>query len=69
VKDAKKNSEVAVSIDGATVGKSFNEGDELFSFIPLSHFEKLKKISESLSDGEKALLEEIKQVETIKEGE
>ena len=64
VKEAAKNEEVAVSIEGATVGKSFEEGDELISFIPLSHFKKLEEIAESLSEEERTLLEEIKQMET-----
>lgn len=63
VKEAKKDEEVAVSIEGATAGKHFVEGDELLSYIPLSHFKKLQEISDSLSSGERALLEEIMQLE------
>ncbi|MDO8538639.1 MAG: translation initiation factor IF-2 [archaeon] len=68
-KEAKKDEEVAVSIKGAVAGKHFVEGDELISYIPISHFKKLQEISDSLSSGERALIEEIKNLEeaSIKE--
>ncbi|MBI4052415.1 MAG: translation initiation factor IF-2 [Candidatus Diapherotrites archaeon] len=60
--EAKKGDEVAVSIDGAFVGKNLNEGDTLLSFIPLRQFAELESLAGVFSDGEKELLEEIKAV-------
>ena len=60
--EAKKGDEVAVSVDGAFVGKNLNEGDTLLSFIPLRQFAELESLSGVFSAGENELLAEIKLV-------
>ncbi len=65
VKEAKKGDEVAVSISGFTVGRDLNEKDELYSLIPSKDFEEIQKVLNAFSDGEKELLNEIKQMQKL----
>ncbi len=62
IKEAKKDEEVAISIDGATVGRNIEEKDELLTFIPKKEILKLEKESCLLSEEEKGLLQEIKKI-------
>ncbi len=58
--EAKKGEEVAVSIDGANVGRNLFEGDLLYACIPLKHYAGLEKYACEFTTGEKELLTEIK---------
>ena len=64
IQEAEKGSEVAISISDATLGRNLEKNDELLSFIPKEHIERLEK-SDVLTEEEKKLLEKIK--EAIKE--
>lgn len=60
VEEALKDDEVAISIDNAVVGRTINEKDVLFSFIPESHFSELKNLG-VLKAEELLLLEDIQE--------
>lgn len=60
VKEAKAGEELAVSIDGANVGRNLFEGDHLYSCVPASSYGGLIKHASEFSEGEKKLLEKIK---------
>lgn len=62
VEKAEKGSEVAVSIDGATLGRTFEKGDELLVDIPGQDYKRLKNLSDMLSDGEKKVMEDIVEI-------
>ena len=57
MKEAKQGAEVAVAIDGVTVGRQIDEEDELLVDIPESHAKKLRKMD--LSAAELEVLEEL----------
>ena len=63
VESANEGDEVAVSIDGATIGRNLMEGDVLLSFIPKRHMKKLEEMENDLSAGEITLISEIKKAE------
>ena len=63
IEEAKKGMEVAISIDDAVVGRSVFEKDELYSYIPSTHFSQLATLGDSLSSAEMELVEEIKKME------
>ena len=65
LKEATENQEVAISIEGATVGKNIEEGDELITFIPKKKLEQLEAVMEQLSEREVDLLEEIKGIQKV----
>jgi len=60
VKEAKKGDEIAVSIDGANVGRNLFEGDKLYCCIPVSQYCSLMKYSSEFTEEEKELLNDIK---------
>ncbi len=63
IKEAGMGSEIAVSIDGPTVGKQINEGDILYTDISQSEARLLEvKYKSSLNDDETEALEEIKKI-------
>ncbi|MBU0635679.1 translation initiation factor IF-2, partial [Candidatus Micrarchaeota archaeon] len=64
VQEAKKNTEVAISISGAhaVVGKDIQEGQELIVSLSHKNMSELEKVSEELSQEEKELIEEIKKI-------
>jgi translation initiation factor 5B len=68
VKEAKRGDEVAVSIDGANVGRNLFEGDKLYSCIPVKQYCELEKFMGELTSGEKALFDTIKSKQKV-EGE
>lgn len=62
VDKAEKGKQVAVSIDGPTVGRQINEGDILYCEIPEEDFKKLKEFKQYLSQDEKETLKVIAQI-------
>lgn len=60
LKEASEGEEVAVALDGAVVGRNLFEEDELFAFIPKSHFFELEKVKDCLKESDLELLEEIR---------
>jgi translation initiation factor 5B len=60
LKEAKKGEEIAVSIDGANIGRNAEEGETLYSCIPYKHYCDLQKYLDDFSIEEKELLEEIR---------
>jgi len=59
VDKAQKGDQVAVSISGATIGRTFEEGDELIVDTGKNEYRKLQELDDLLSAGEKKILEEI----------
>ncbi len=59
IEKAERGKQVAVAIDGVTVGRQINEGDALYSYIPEEDFRKLKELKQYLSNEEKKLLKDI----------
>jgi translation initiation factor 5B len=62
VEKAEKNKQVAISLDGITVGRQVNEGDILYSDINEEEFRKLKDLKDLLSSNEKDILKEIAEI-------
>ncbi len=62
IEEAKKGEEVAISIEGATVGRSFEENDELYTSLNLGQLAKLCAVQNELNEDEKELIEEIKKI-------
>ena len=60
VKEAKCGEEVAVSIDGANVGRNLFEGEKLYSCIPISNYANIAKYACDFNEDEKKILEFIK---------
>ncbi len=56
-KEAKQGDEVAVAIEGATVGRGIDEEDILLVDVPASHARKLRKLD--LTNVEQEVLEEL----------
>ncbi len=57
MKESIQGSEVAVAIDGVTVGRQIEEGDELLVDIPESHARKLNKMD--ITSSEREVLDEL----------
>ena len=57
MKEAKQGEEVAISVDGITVGRQIEEGDVLLVDIPESHARKLRKLE--MTQVEKEVYEEL----------
>ncbi|MAH98464.1 MAG: translation initiation factor IF-2 [Euryarchaeota archaeon] len=57
MKEARQGSEVAISIEGVTVGRQVDEGDVLLVDIPESHARKLRKME--MTQAEKEVYEEL----------
>ncbi|MCK4589104.1 MAG: translation initiation factor IF-2 [Nanoarchaeota archaeon] len=56
---AEAGKQVAVSMEGVTVGRQIHEGDVMYVDIPEEDFKKLKKLKKYLGKGEIELLKEI----------
>ncbi|MEM3370885.1 MAG: translation initiation factor IF-2 [Candidatus Woesearchaeota archaeon] len=56
---AVKGKQVAVSLEGVTIGRQLNPGDVLYSFMPESDFVKIKNYKEYLREDEVEALREI----------
>ena len=69
VKEAGKGSEVAVSIDKATIGRNLSEKDVLYAYIPKNHFSELENLAGLFSAEEKKLIDKIKEMEKNGENE
>jgi len=59
---AEKGDQVAISVDGTTIGRQINEGDILYTDIIESEFIKYKQIKEFLEGHEKEVLKEIAEI-------
>ena len=55
--ESEQGSEVAVSIEGVTIGRQIEEGDELLVDVPESHARKLTKMD--LTSTEREILDEL----------
>lgn len=60
VAEAKYGDKLAVSIEGATVGRQIKEGDELYTAMSRENIRKLEEMKDLLSKTELGVLEEIK---------
>ncbi len=67
VKESKIGARVAISIDGAIIGRNLKEGDDLYTVIPKKDYKTLKQNIELLSDNEKNALERISEIMTKKD--
>ncbi|MDP7328338.1 MAG: intein-containing translation initiation factor IF-2, partial [Candidatus Thalassarchaeaceae archaeon] len=56
-KEAKEGDEVAVAIEGATVGRGIDEEDILLVDVPASHARRLRKLE--LTSSEQEILDEL----------
>ncbi len=63
INKAVKGEEVAISISDAVLGRNIEKNDELISFIPESHIEKLETKEDILNEEEKELLKKIKEIQ------
>ena len=59
---ANQGKQIAMAIDGATVGRQIKEGDILLSDIPEEDFKKLKELKKHLSEREINVLKEIAEI-------
>ncbi len=57
MKEARQGEEVAISVDGITVGRQIEESDVLLVDIPESHARKLRKLE--MTQVEKEVYEEL----------
>lgn len=62
INKAEKNKQVALSMDGVTVGRQINEGEILYSDLIESEFRKLKEMKQLLTKEEIELLKEIAEI-------
>ncbi|MCB9362195.1 translation initiation factor IF-2 [Candidatus Woesearchaeota archaeon] len=62
VEEAESGKQVAISIDGATVGRQIKENDTIFSSIPEDDFIKLKEFKNLLSTEEKEVMKTIAEI-------
>lgn len=62
IEKAEQGKQVAISVQGITVGRQVFEGDTLLSDIPETHFRKLKELKQHLSKQEIQLLKEIAEI-------
>jgi len=62
IEKAERGKQVAVSMEGVTVGRQINEGEILYSAVPEKDFRKLKELKKYLTEEEKQILKEIAQI-------
>jgi len=62
VSEAKKGSQVAVSLPGGVVGRNLFEEDILYSSIPENDFRQMKKLKKYLTPDEKQAIKEIAEI-------
>jgi translation initiation factor 5B len=66
VDEAKKGQDVAISIDGVYYGRQIKEKQILYTDVTVDEIDLIeKKYTQSLSDGEKEILKEIKRIKGI----
>lgn len=63
---AEAGKQVAVSMDGVTVGRQIHEGDVMYVDVPEEDFRKLKELKKYLGKGEITLLKEIASIKRDK---
>jgi translation initiation factor 5B len=66
IEEAEKGTQVAASIRGATIGRTFEKGDNLITDITQKDYQRLQELEDLLSAGEKKVLEEIVKVKDEK---
>jgi len=54
--------QLAMAMEGVTVGRQVNEGDFLYADIPEEHFKKLKELKKHLSKMELEVLKEVAEI-------
>lgn len=59
---AEQGKQVAMAMDGVTVGRQIEEGDFLYTDVPEEDFKQLKQLKKHLSDIEKNVLREIAEI-------
>lgn len=59
---AEQGKQLAMSMEGVTVGRQINEGDFLYTYIPEEDFKKLKELKKYLSKMELLVLKEIAEI-------
>jgi len=62
IEKAERGKQVAVSMEGVTVGRQINEGEIIYSATPEKDFRKLKELKKYLTEEEKQILKEIAQI-------
>ena len=62
VEQAEKGKQVAISVEGPTIGRQINEGEILYSSISEDKFRKLKKLKKLLSKDQIEILKEIAEI-------
>ncbi|NCU32125.1 MAG: translation initiation factor IF-2, partial [Candidatus Moranbacteria bacterium] len=65
VNKCEKNTQVAVAIENATVGRNINEGDELYVQITEDEFKKYKNNKDFIDSGTKEVLKEFAEIMRI----
>lgn len=69
VSEAHKGQEVAISIDGAVIGRNLNEGEMLYSCIPARQYCDIAKFIKEFNSDEQELIELIKKKQKSLENE
>ena len=59
---AEQGKQLAMAMDGVTIGRQVKEGDYLYTDIPEEHFKKLKELKKHLSKKELEVLKEIAEI-------
>ncbi len=59
---AEQGKQLAMAMDGVTIGRQVKEGDYLYTDIPEDHFKKLKELKKHLSKREVEVLKEIAEI-------
>ncbi|MEK6809620.1 MAG: translation initiation factor IF-2, partial [Nanoarchaeota archaeon] len=59
---AEQGKQLAMAMDGVTIGRQVKEGDYLYTDIPEEHFKKLKELKKNLSKRELEVLKEIAEI-------
>ena len=59
---AAQGKQLAMALDGLTVGRQINEGDFLYTDLPEEDFKKLKELKKHLSKTEMEVLREIAEI-------
>ena len=59
IEKAERGKQVAISLDGVTIGRQISEGDTLISAVPEDDFKKMKELKQYLSEEERGILKEI----------
>jgi len=62
VNTAEQGKQLAMAMDGVTIGRQVQEGDFLYTDIPEEHFKKLKELKKYLSKREVEVLKEIVEI-------